>query len=97
MKWWTKHEGKWCGNCYGIKNVFYHPMDWCYDCTRKAVKDMTEFEEYLLKEIKRADKTIQKMMYWNAVYRGCILKILGEDIYNTLEDEFERIMLEEEE
>jgi len=114
MTWWVERMPKpdrFCTRCYLAKVVAW-PMNYCADCVKKRVKDMTEFEEFLLQQINNADKTIEKMaakitaadktilkMNFNFhVLLGIVARLGGAKMHDEILQEYERLsMIQEEE
>ena len=111
--WWNVRMPKpdlFCGICY-LTNVPAWPIHYCADCVEKRVTDMTEFEEFLLKQTKNADKTIHRMaeeidkanktilkMNFNFhVLLGIVARLGGVKMHDEIVQEYERLMMIEEE
>ena len=63
-----------CTRCYLVK-VPAWPMNYCAECVKNRVKDMTEYEEYLLQQVKQADQTIMQMDFNFSVLLGVVARL----------------------
>ena len=99
MTWWVERMPKpdrFCARCYLAKVVAW-PMNYCADCVKKRVKDMTEFEEYLLRQVKQADQTILRMDFNFNVLLGVVARLGGTKMHDEIVQEYERLMMIQEE
>ena len=86
-----------CEECYITKFPAW-PMNYCAECVEKRVDNMTDYEEYLLQQIKKADKTIMKMDFNFHVLLGIIARLAGPKMHDIIFQEYERLsMIGEEE
>ena len=58
---------------------------------------MTEYEEYLLQQIKIADETILRMDFNFNVLLGLVARLGGTKMHDEIVQEYERLMMIEEE
>tara|TARA_R100001509_G_C4734147_1_gene170927 strand:- start:275 stop:496 length:222 start_codon:yes stop_codon:yes gene_type:complete len=72
-------------------------MNYCADCVKERVKDMTEYEEYLLQQVKQADKTIMRMDFNFSVLLGLVARLGGTKMHEEIVQEYERLMMIQEE
>ena len=97
--WWNLRMPKpdlFCGICY-LTEVPAWPIHYCADCVEKRVTDMTEYEEFLLQQVKKADKTIMKMNFNFHVLLGIVARLGGTKMHDEVLQEYERLMMIEEE
>ena len=86
-----------CTRCY-ISRVSAWPTNYCADCVKERVKNMTEYEEYLLQQVKKADETILRMDFNFSVLLGVVARLGGTKMHDEIVQEYERlIMIQEEE
>jgi len=99
MTWWVERmprPDRFCTRCYLAKVVAW-PMNYCADCVKKRVEDMTEYEEYLLQQVKQADQTIMRMDFNFNVLLGVVARLGGTKMHDEIVQEYERLMTIEEE
>ncbi len=99
MTWWNERMPKpdiFCTRCY-LSKVAAWPMNYCADCVKERVKDMTEYEEYLLQQVKQADKTIMRMDFNFSVLLGLVARLGGTKMHEEIVQEYERLMMIQEE
>ena len=87
---------RFCTRCYLAKVVAW-PMNYCADCVKERVKDMTEYEEYLLRQVRQADKTIMRMDFNFNVLLGVVARLGGTKMHDEIVREYERLMMIQEE
>jgi hypothetical protein len=87
---------RFCTRCY-LARVPAWPMKYCADCVKERVKDMTEYEEYLLQQVKQADQTIMRMDFNFNVLLGLVARLGGTKMHDEIVQEYERLMTIEEE
>ena len=58
---------------------------------------MTEYEEYLLQQVKIADETILRMDFNFNVLLGLVARLGGTKMHDEIVQEYERLMMIEEE
>jgi len=73
-------------------------MNYCADCVKERVEDMTDYEEYLLQQVKQADQTILRMNFNFHVLLGVVARLGGAKMHDEIMQEYERLtMIQEEE
>ena len=87
---------RFCTRCY-LARVPAWPMEYCADCVKERVKDMTEYEEYLLQQVKKADETILRMDFNFSVLLGVVARLCGTKMHDEIVQEYERLMMIQEE
>ena len=58
---------------------------------------MTEYEEYLLQQVKKADETILRMDFNFHVLLGLVARLGGTKMHDEIVQEYERLMMIQEE